>query len=72
MKTPTDLDVLNQARNKAIYSGSNNSIIAWTLSPEWTQPYASHYRKCGALVPSKGLKLAQFGYEFSGEISNAH
>lgn len=34
----SDLDILNAARNSVAYGGRFNSLVEWTLSPEWTTP----------------------------------
>lgn len=34
----TDLDILNAARNSVAYGERTNSLVEWTLSPEWTTP----------------------------------
>ncbi len=43
----SDLSVLNRARNALVYSDMKNSIVAWTLSPDWTTP--SHGRGRGSV-----------------------
>lgn len=39
----SDLDVLNLARHRSIYQKSN-SLVEWTLSPEWTKPLIGNVR----------------------------
>jgi hypothetical protein len=37
----TDLSVLNAARNRVAYGGYVNSLVEWTLSPEWDRPLSA-------------------------------
>lgn len=53
----TDLQTLNEARNKVSYGEYRNSLVEWTLSDEWTQVDRHDklvprglVRKCGFLI----------------------
>lgn len=56
MRQQTDLDILNAARHASVYGGRRNSIVEWTLSPDWCRnpviagpdTRRGHIRKWGA------------------------
>lgn len=76
--TTIDLDVLNQARNRVLYTNEGeepytNSLVSWTLSEKWTTPTIGQGGKRGELifVSSPGNTLTRPFNEVSGEILNA-
>jgi len=46
----TDLDILNSARNRVANGKSENSLVAWTMSEEWTEA-TSRGKMGGCYVP---------------------
>lgn len=67
MRTESDLDTLNHARNGVLYGGKKNPITEWTLSDEWTNVTRTSDKQPRGLVNRAGLLVTC--NQAQGEIS---
>lgn len=65
----TDLQALNEARQKVSYGDYKNSLVEWTLSDEWTHVDREDTKQPRGMVKAFGLILTLNSCE--GEINNA-
>lgn len=63
------MDALTDARKRVKTTGYRNSLVEWTLSPEWCRSPDKIGALFGERRTSKGARL--FGNSFSGEIPHA-
>lgn len=66
----TDETDMRSARDAVLYSGKKNSLIEWTLSPEWTQPSEDSGKHRGFVQRDSGTWYGHCN-SVDGEIENA-